>query len=167
MDNKEYLNTLKAHKFQKPKVRIESKEQILLEDDDITRKNSPDVDTGFDIDIETKTLQNTFFREVLHTSSNMQLVVMSVKDEIGMETHKNIDQFIRIEGGSGKASIDGREFPIESKTAFIIPAGVPHNVINTGDGDLKLYAVYAPPNHPRGVIDKTKEDAEKREKMED
>ena len=111
---------------------------------------------GFDIDIETKTLQNTNFREVLYTASHMQLVVMSVKDEIGMETHKKGDQFIRIEGGKGKAIIAGREFPIESKTAFIIPQGAEHNVINTGDGDLKLYAVYAPPNHPEGTIHKTK-----------
>jgi mannose-6-phosphate isomerase-like protein (cupin superfamily) len=157
MDNKEYLNTLKTIKFQKPKVRTERKEEVLLEAD-ITRK------TGFDIDIETKTLQNKYFREVLYTSPNMQLVVMSVKDEIGMETHPNIDQFIRVEGGKGKAIIGGREFPIESKTAFTIPQKTPHNVINTGDGELKLYTIYAPPNHPKGVIDKTKEDAEKREK---
>lgn len=164
MDNKEYLDTLKTHKFQKPKIRVEIKEEILLEDDDITRKNSSDVDTGFDVDIETSTVENTFFRKVLFTSSNMQLVLMSVKDEIGMETHKNIDQFIRVEEGTGKATIGGREFPLDKQTAFVIPAGTPHNVINTGSGDLKLYAVYAPPNHPRGVIDKTKEDAEKREK---
>ncbi len=116
--------------------------------------------SGFDVDIETKTLKNTHFREVLYTSPHMQLVVMSVKDEIGMETHKKGCQFIRVEGGKGKAIIAGREFPIESKTAFIIPEGAEHNVINTGNGDLKLYAVYAPPNHPEGTIHKTKEEAE-------
>jgi len=119
--------------------------------------------TGFDIDMEASTLKNTNFRKVLYTAPHMQLVLMSVKDEIGMETHKTGDQFIRIEGGSGKAIIDGREFSIKNGTAFIIPEGSEHNVINTGDGDLKLYAVYAPPNHPEGTIHKTKEDAEEDE----
>jgi len=119
--------------------------------------------TGFNIDMEASTLKNTNFRKVLYTAPNMQLVLMSVKDDIGMETHKKGDQFIRIEGGSGKAIIDGREFPIKDGTAFIIPEGSEHNVINTGDGDLKLYAVYAPPNHPEGTIHKTKEEAEENE----
>ena len=119
--------------------------------------------TGFDVAMETDTLKNTNFRKVLYTSPHMQLVLMSVKDDIGMEIHKKGCQFIRIEGGSGKAIIDGREFPIKDGTAFIIPEGSEHNVINTGDGDLKLYAVYAPPNHPEGTIHKTKEDAEKDE----
>lgn len=119
--------------------------------------------TGFDVDMETDTLKNTNFRKVLYTSPNMQLVLMSVKDEIGMETHEKGCQFIRIEGGSGKAIIDGREFPIKDGTAFIIPEGSEHNVINTGERDLKLYAVYAPPNHPEGIIHKTKEEAEKDE----
>jgi len=119
--------------------------------------------TGFDVEMETDTLKNTNFRKVLYTSPHMQLVLMSVKDEIGMETHEKGCQFIRIEGGSGKAIIDGREFPIKDGVAFIIPEGSEHNVINTGEGDLKLYAVYAPPNHPEGKIHKTKEDAEKDE----
>lgn len=115
---------------------------------------------GFDINIESETLQNTNFRKVLYTAPNMQLVVMSVKDDIGVETHDDGDQFIRIEDGKGKAIIGGREFPIESKTAFIIPEGKEHNVINTGNKDLKLYSVYAPPHHPPGTIHKTKEAAE-------
>ncbi len=115
---------------------------------------------GFDINIEDKTLKNTYFREVLYTAPHLQLVVMSIKDEIGMETHEKGDQFIRIEGGKGKAVIAGREFSVGPKTAFIIPEGAEHNVINTGDGDLKLYAVYAPPNHPEGKIHKTKAEAE-------
>jgi len=129
--------------------------QLILEQE---KKN-----TGFDVDMEADTLKNTNFRKVLYTAPHLQLVLMSVKDEIGMETHKTGDQFIRIEGGSGKAIIDGREFPIKDGTAFIIPEGSEHNVINTGDGDLKLYAVYAPPNHPKGTIHKTKEEAEKDE----
>jgi len=157
MDKEQYLDNLKNTDMRPLEVTTENNEEILVESDTPSK-------TGFDIDIETKTIQNKYFREVLHTSPNMQLVVMSVKDDIGLETHKTIDQFIRIEAGKGKAIINGREFPLESKTAFVIPQGAPHNVINTGDTDLKLYAVYAPPNHPRGVIDKTKEDGEKREK---
>ena len=106
--------------------------------------------------MEKETLENTNFRKVLYTAPNMQLVVMSVKNDIGTETHDSGDQFIRIEGGKGKAIIDGVSFPIQSKTAFIIPQGSEHNVINTGDGDLKLYAVYAPPEHPEGTIQKVK-----------
>ncbi len=121
---------------------------------------------GFNIDIEKKTLENKYFRHVLFTGPNTQLVVMSVKDEIGMETHEHGDQFIRVEGGTGKAIIGDREFPVKDGVSFIIPAGSPHNVINTGKGDLKLYAVYAPPEHPDGTIHKTKEDAEMAEKKD-
>jgi len=131
----------------------------LLKKEEIVIKEEED-SNGFNIDIESATLDNTYFRKVLYTAPNMQLVVMSVTNDIGMETHDTGDQFIRIEGGKGKAIIDGRSFPVESKTAFIIPEGSEHNVINTGDGDLKLYAVYAPPNHPEGIIHKTKEEAE-------
>lgn len=131
--------------------KLKKEEVVLKEEDD------PD---GFNIDIEEATLANTNFRKVLYTAPNMQLVVMSVKNDIGMETHDTGDQFIRIEGGKGKAIIDGRSFPVESKTAFIIPEGSEHNVINTGNEDLKLYAVYAPPNHPEGTIHRTKEEAE-------
>jgi mannose-6-phosphate isomerase-like protein (cupin superfamily) len=123
---------------------------MLKEEDE---SDDPD---GFDLDIEKSTLENTNFRKVLYTTSNMQLVLMSVENDIGMETHDSGDQFIRIEGGKGKAIIDGRVFPIQSKTAFIIPQGSEHNVINTGNGDLKLYAIYAPPEHPEGTIQKVK-----------
>jgi len=133
------------------------KESTILEADVLTS-------TGFDVDMEGDTLKNTNFRKVLYTSKHLQLVLMSVKDDIGMETHDKGDQFIRIEGGKGKAIIDGREFPIKDGTAFIIPEGSEHNVINTGSEDLKLYAVYAPPNHPKGIIHKTKEEAESSEK---
>jgi len=115
--------------------------------------------TGFNIDIEKETLDNKNFRKVLFTTKNDQLVVMSVKpnDDIGLETHEDGSQFIRIESGQGKAIISGREFPLKDGTAFVIPAGSEHNVINTSSKeDLKLYAVYSPPNHPDGKIDKEK-----------
>jgi mannose-6-phosphate isomerase-like protein (cupin superfamily) len=127
---------------------------------DMLKEESHNDTDGFDIDIEKATLENTNFRKVLYTAPNSQLVVMSVKDDIGMETHEKGDQFIRIEGGKGKAVIDGREFSVGPNTAFVIPEGSEHNVINTGDEDLKLYAVYSPPNHPDGTVHKTKEDAE-------
>jgi mannose-6-phosphate isomerase-like protein (cupin superfamily) len=157
MDTNEYINILKGIDLQPKKVTVkEAKTTINTED-----KVRP---TGFDLDVEADTIKNTFFRKVLYTAPNMQLVLMSVKDEIGMETHPKLDQFIRIEKGKGKAIINGREFPIKDGSAFIVPQGAKHNVINTGDGDLKLYTIYAPPNHPKGVIDVTREDAEKREK---
>ena len=152
----QYLDSLKSLNTSNPKkIKVENKEHILLEQES-TKK-------GFDVDMEKDTIKNTNFRKVLYTAPHLQLVLMSVKDEIGMETHEKGDQFIRVEGGSGKAIIDGREFPIKDGTAFIIPEGSEHNVINTGDGDLKLYAVYAPPNHPEGTINKTKEEAEAEE----
>lgn len=120
----------------------------------ITENNS-----GFNIDIEKETLENTNFRKVLFTSEIMQLVVMSIKpkDDIGLETHENGAQFIRVEGGQGKAIIGNRNFPIKDGTAFIIPKGVKHNVINTSSKeDLKLYAVYSPPEHEPYRIDKEK-----------
>ena len=123
------------------------------------REGSEPNATGFDIDIEKRTLDNEFFREVLFTGKNAQLVVMSVKDEIGVETHKDVDQFFRIEGGTGKVIINGREFPVESKTSFIVPQGSKHNVVNTGKGDLKLYSIYSPPHHRAGTIHKTRQEA--------
>lgn len=123
--------------------------------------------SGFDVDIETKTLKNTYFREVLYTSQNMQLVVMSVKDEIGMETHDTIDQFIRVESGKGLAIIDGRKIPLEDGVSIIVPKGSEHNVINTGKKDLKVYTIYSPPNHAPGTIHKTREEAESAEALEE
>ncbi len=114
---------------------------------------------GFDEDIETKTLKNKYFREVLFTTPNLQLVVMSVKDEIGMEIHEDTDQFIRVEGGKGTAVIDGREIPLQDGVSIIVPKGSKHNVVNNGKEDLKLYSIYSPPHHPAGTVHKTKEDA--------
>ncbi len=115
---------------------------------------------GYVIDIEEATEQNDFFRKVLFTAPNSQLVVMSLKpgEDIGMEVH-NLDQFIRIEEGSGKAVLDGVEHAIKDDWAVVIPAGTNHNIINTGDKPMKLYTVYSPPEHPDGTIHKTKEEA--------
>lgn len=115
---------------------------------------------GYFINIEDETKDNSDYRRVLYTGKNSQLVVMSIEpgDEIGEEIHE-LDQFIRIEKGKAKVILnktDERE--VEDDWAFIIPAGVWHNVINTGDKPLKIYTIYSPPEHKDGVIQKTKAD---------
>ena len=118
---------------------------------------------GYHIDIEDKTEKNENFREVLFTGPHSQLVVMALKpgEEIGQETHHDIDQFIRVEAGEGVGYIGGEEFPLEDGSAIVIPAGEEHNVVNTSaDKPLKLYTVYTPPEHPDGTIHKTKAEAD-------
>jgi mannose-6-phosphate isomerase-like protein (cupin superfamily) len=117
---------------------------------------------GFITKIETDALDNTFFRKVLYTSKHCQLVVMCLlpQEDIGMETHM-LDQFIRCESGAGTTIVDGIEHDMTAGTAVLIPAGTQHNVINTSAiAPMKLYTMYAPPNHLDGVIHKTKADAE-------
>lgn len=114
------------------------------------------------INIEKASLENEYFRKVLYTAKNSQLVVMSLKpgEEIGAEVH-HLDQFIRVEAGEGKAVLDGVEHAIGDGIAIVVPAGARHSIINTSkDKPIKLYTVYSPPNHKDGVIHKTKADAE-------
>ena len=108
--------------------------------------------------IEKLTLENENFRKVLFTSNHSQLVVMNIAvgDDIGSEVHE-LDQFIRIEKGEAKAVLDGVETDIKDDWAIVIPAGVEHNIINTGDTPLKLYSVYSPPEHKDQTIHKNKE----------
>lgn len=116
---------------------------------------------GYVGNIEDLTKDNDNFRMVIYTGKNSQLVVMSIApgEEIGEEVHE-LDQFIRIEQGTGKAILDGVEHEIEDDFAIVIPAGTNHNVINTSDDeDMKLYTVYSPPEHKDGVIHVTKEEA--------
>jgi mannose-6-phosphate isomerase-like protein (cupin superfamily) len=118
--------------------------------------------------IEKQTLSNNYFRKVLFTGKNQQLVVMSLKpgEEIGNEVHKHVDQFFRLESGEAKFVFNGREKHIvKNGGAVIVPAGTYHNIINNSKTKkLKLYTIYSPPNHPKGTIHKTKLDAEKAEK---
>ncbi|MBU1705814.1 cupin domain-containing protein, partial [Patescibacteria group bacterium] len=103
------------------------------------------------------------------TAPHSQLVVMSLLpgEEIGMETHADHDQFIRVESGTGKASIGGQEFDLKDGSAIIIPAGEAHNIWNTSETDkLKLYTVYSPANHPEGTIHKDKAEADAAEAAE-
>jgi len=117
---------------------------------------------GYIVNIEKITKENNNFRKVLYTAKNSQLVVMSInpKEDIGEETH-DLDQFIRIEEGRGRAVLNGVETDIEDNYAIVIPAGTKHNIINTSEEkSLKLYTVYSPPNHRDGVIHPAKKDAE-------
>ena len=116
---------------------------------------------GFVENIEALSVANLNFRQVLYTAKNCQLVVMSLKpkEDIGMEVHK-LDQFFRVEEGSGEAILDGVQKPIGTGFAVIVPAGTKHNIVNTGSVPMKLYTLYAPPHHRDGVVHKTKANAE-------
>lgn len=119
--------------------------------------------TGYHTDIEKKSMENSYFREVLFTGPHSQLVVMALKpgEDIGLETHPDTDQFIRVESGQGKAILDEQEYTLQDGSALVIPAGAKHNVINTSSTEpLKLYTVYTPPEHPDGTVHKTKAEAE-------
>lgn len=115
---------------------------------------------GFIQDIDALTVQNNDLRQVVYTAENLQLVLMSLKpkESIGTETHK-LDQFFRVESGSGEATLDGVTNRISEGFAVIVPAGTEHNIVNTGAGELKLYTIYSPPNHRDGVIHHTSSDA--------
>ncbi len=161
---------------------------------------------GYVENIEKQTLKNNYFRQVLFTAKNAQLVVMCLQpgEEIGDEVHPKVDQFFRIEQGEAKFifkergvashgkggklvvvprglrpaccrpskpppndrlnSNEKEEHVVHDGEAVIVPAGTFHNVINTGKGQLKLYTIYSPPNHPDGTVHKTKAEAEKAEK---
>ena len=118
---------------------------------------------GFKTNIERDTLKNKNFRKVIYTGKNSQLVLMSLKpkEEIGMETHPENDQFLRFEGGTGRVIIDDSKYTVKDGDAVVIPAGAKHNVINTSsEEELKIYTIYSPPHHKDGTIHKTKEQAE-------
>ncbi len=117
---------------------------------------------GFSANIEKETLENENFRKVLYTSRHSQLVLMSLapKEEIGMEVHKDNDQFFRLEKGSGKVIIDGNEYKVSDGSAIVVPSGAEHNVINTSSVEaLKLYTIYSPAHHKDGIVRKTKKEA--------
>lgn len=118
---------------------------------------------GFKTNIERDTLKNKNFRKVLYTSAHSQLVLMSLepKQEIGAETHPENDQFVRFEGGRGRVEIDDNKYVVRDGDAVVIPAGARHNVINTSETDeLKIYTIYSPPHHKDQIVRKTKEEAE-------
>ena len=121
---------------------------------------------GFSQNIEKLTLENSNFRQVLYTGKHSQLVLMSLKpkEEIGMETHPDNDQFFRFEKGTGKCVIDGNEYEVSDGSAIVVPAGAEHNVINVSDfEDLKLYTIYSPAHHKDAIVRATKEEAQANE----
>lgn len=115
---------------------------------------------GYQGNIEKETINNTDYRRVLYTGEHSQLVLMSIEsgDEIGNEVHE-LDQFIRVEAGTGKAVLNNEEeYDLEDGSAVLVPAGAWHNVINTGDAPLKIYSLYSPPEHKDGTVHVTKAD---------
>lgn len=117
---------------------------------------------GYIVSIEKETEKNTDFRRVLYTGKYSQLVLMSLKpgEEIGEETHGDVDQFFRFEKGEGKVIIDSIEHRVKDGDAVIVPAGARHNVANTSKHEiLKLYTIYSPPEHQDGVVRHTKKEA--------
>ncbi len=117
---------------------------------------------GFNTNIEKATLENGSFRQVLYTAKHSQLVLMSLrpKEEIGMEVHLDNDQFFRFEKGQGKCIIDGNEYAITDGSAIVVPAGAQHNVVNLSETeDLKLYTIYSPAHHKDGIVRATKDEA--------
>jgi mannose-6-phosphate isomerase-like protein (cupin superfamily) len=119
-------------------------------------------------EIEDVTNANTTFRTVVFTGEHLQLTVMSLAtgENIGWEMHDNLDQFLRIESGTGTLKLGrsaddvAEEHAVSDDWAMIIPAGTWHDVVNEGASELKLYSVYAPPDHPPGTVHVTKADAE-------
>ena len=116
---------------------------------------------GYIVNIEKLSLENEYFRKVLYTGKHSQLVIMSLLsgEEIGKEIH-DVDQFLRIEEGIGKALLNGVEYDIEDGSSIVVSAGIEHNIINTGLGSMRLYTLYSPPHHRDGVMHKTKNQAE-------
>lgn len=159
-------------------ARYDSDDYITFEEEayyDIMRSSNDEVmelrDYGpepYVVNINEATIQNDNFRTALWTGNHLQLTLMSIDvgEDIGLEIHPKVDQFLRIEEGQGVVRMGERKdkLDFEEKVyddfAIFIPAGTWHNVINTGDRPLKLYSIYAPPNHPRGTVHETKAEAE-------
>ena len=116
---------------------------------------------GFVQNIEDMAVENKDFRRVLYTARNCQLVLMTLMpgEEIGLEVHK-LDQFFRVEEGTGEAVLDGVRTDISAGFAVLVPAGSQHNIINTGSVSMNLYTLYAPPNHRDGVVHHSRADAQ-------
>lgn len=127
------------------------------------------------VDIEELTTQNSNFRTAEWTGEFLQMTTMSIEvgGEVGLEIHKDTDQFLRIEAGKAKVLMgktkENLNFETEAKDddAIFVPSGYWHNILNSGDEPLKLYSIYAPPHHPAGTVHETYEIAMKAEEEED
>ena len=134
-------------------------------------QNQNNIDYGpqpFVVNINDETIKNQYFRRTIWTGNHSQITLMNIKigESIGLEMHPNVDQFIKIEQGYGFVQMgDSQNRPnferrVQPGYAIVIPAGKWHNLTNIGKVPLKLYSIYAPPQHPRGTIHRTKEEAE-------
>ena len=149
-------------KFNSPKMKRENNSAQL-------RDYGPQ---PFVVNINEATKQNNNFRTALWTGNHLQVTLMSINvgDDIGLEVHPNVDQFIRVEEGQGLVRMGNRrdnlnfQRRVEDDLAIMVPAGTWHNVINTGNRPLKVYSIYAPPQHPKNTVHVTKADAEAAEK---
>jgi mannose-6-phosphate isomerase-like protein (cupin superfamily) len=118
---------------------------------------------GFIGDIAKMSERNTDFRRVVYTGKHLQLVLMSLDpgEDLGEETHRDVDQFFRIEDGRGEVVIEGRRTRVEDDDAILVPAGAKHNIVNTGKQPLRFYTIYGPPEHEDRTVQATKRDAAK------
>jgi len=116
----------------------------------------------FKTNVEKEVSENNFYRKVLFTANKMQLVAMSLnpKEDIPAEIHKNVDQFIRVESGKASAEVNGKKYILNDGDAIIIPMGKKHRIANISNKKLKLYSIYATPEHPKGTVHKTQQEAE-------
>lgn len=116
---------------------------------------------GYIVNIEKLSLENKNFRKVLYTDKNCQLVLMSLLagEDIGEEVH-DVDQFLRVERGTGKAILNNISHDLTDGSIIVVPAGTKHNIFNLGENEMKLYTLYMPPHHRDGVVHKTKEEGE-------
>ena len=123
-----------------------------------TMKSEPKL-RPFSGNIEELTLNNKNYRQVLSTTTNLQLVLMSLLpgQDIGAEVHPHTSQFIRVESGQGVAVIEGKKYRMNDGDVVVVPAGANHNIINLSHNDrLQLYAIYSPPEHPPNTLQLTK-----------
>lgn len=123
---------------------------------------------AFNIDISEAAKENEFFRKVVSTGPNAQIVLMSIPPcgEIGAEVHDHVDQVFAFVAGEGVVVLDGNESRVGPDHVVHVPAGVHHNVVNRGSFNLRLYTIYAPPQHADGTIHRTKAEADAAEHEE-
>lgn len=121
-----------------------------------------EVTVSYNQDIVARAKTNEWFREVLSTGPHCQVVVMSIPvgGEIGEEVHEHVDQVLVCVEGEAHAVLEGERSPVHPGHLVHVPAGTRHNLVNVGSVDLKLYTVYAPPQHAVGTIHRTKAEAD-------
>lgn len=119
------------------------------------------------VDVEALTLENENFRTTAWTGANLQMTLMAIQpgEDIGLEVHEDHDQFLRIEQGTARVEMGPTETELQTwgaqdDFAIFVPAGVWHNIINTGEDALKLYSIYAPAEHPHGTVHTTRAEAD-------